>query len=64
MQPEADNPYQFATAGDHRLAYRRSGKGEAFFLLHGVASYSFLWRPVVAGLAGQYDMIAPDLPTL
>ncbi len=58
---ENDDVYQFAPAGDYRLAYRRSGAGDAVLLLHGVASYSFLWRPIMAGLEDRFDLIAPDL---
>lgn len=60
-QLENDDAYQFAPAGDYRLAYRRFGSGDPVLLLHGVASYSFLWRPIMAGLEDRFDLIAPDL---
>ncbi|MCW9034578.1 MAG: alpha/beta hydrolase [Rhodospirillales bacterium] len=51
----------FTTIGDHQIAYRRSGKGEPVLLVHGVASYSFLWQPIIDNLEEYYDIIAPDL---
>lgn len=58
---ENDEVYQYASINNFRLAYRRSGTGIPVLLLHGVASYSFLWRPIMAGLVDDFDLIAPDL---
>ena len=38
-----NNVYQLASAGTYHLGFRRSGNGTPVLLLHGVASYSFLW---------------------
>lgn len=45
----------------HNISYRRKGKGVAVLLVHGVASYSFLWNNIIDRLADQYDVIATDL---
>jgi pimeloyl-ACP methyl ester carboxylesterase len=44
-----------------KIAYRRSGKGTPLLLLHGITTYSFLWKDMIPGLAERYDVIAPDL---
>ena len=57
------NPLQhgYAELGDVRLHYVTAGKGPAVVLLHGWPQTWFMWRDVIAGLAGRYRVIAPDL---
>lgn len=43
------------------MAYHRSGSGEAVILVHGITTYSFIWRNIVPLLEADYDVIAPDL---
>ena len=43
------------------VAYRRAGEGEPIILLHGIPTSSRLWDFAGAGLAGDFDVIAPDL---
>jgi pimeloyl-ACP methyl ester carboxylesterase len=43
------------------IAYRRSGAGSPVLLVHGITTYSFLWREVAARLAPSHDVVAPDL---
>lgn len=43
------------------VAYRRHGSGEPLLLVHGITTYSFLWKDMVPGLSEQFDIIAPDL---
>lgn len=43
------------------IAYRRHGSGEPVLLVHGITSYSFLWKDMVPGLSEGFDIIAPDL---
>jgi pimeloyl-ACP methyl ester carboxylesterase len=45
----------------HRVRFHRSGEGPLLVLLHGIASTADTWSPVVAGLAAQHTVIAPDL---
>lgn len=51
---------RFATVAGHRMAYHRTGSGEAVVLVHGITTYSFIWRRIVARLT-DYDAIAMDL---
>src|SRR4051794_36676393 len=44
------------------LAHDRTGAGPPLLLLHGLGSCKEMWRPVVPLLAGERDVIAPDLP--
>ena len=49
---------------DLRVAYYEAGAGNGgppVVLLHGIPTWSFLWRHVVAGLAEERHVIAPDL---
>ena len=62
--PDFGYPPRYADAGGLRLAYVEAGPpaGEPVLLLHGEPSWSFLYRHVIAVLAGQgLRAIAPDL---
>ena len=43
------------------VAYHDAGEGAPVLLLHGIPTWSYLWREVAAGLSNQYRVIAPDL---
>ena len=45
----------------HRVRFHKSGEGPLLVLLHGIASTADTWSPVVAGLAAEHTVIAPDL---
>lgn len=45
----------------HNMVYRRAGAGEPVLLVHGITTYSFLWRNVIPLLTDRFDVIAPDL---
>ncbi len=45
----------------HKLAYLREGAGEPVLLVHGITTYSFIWRQIVPLLRPHYDVIAVDL---
>jgi pimeloyl-ACP methyl ester carboxylesterase len=51
-----------APAEKTTLFVHRTGTGEPLVLLHGMGESSIGWRPVIAELAGRYDVIAIDLP--
>jgi pimeloyl-ACP methyl ester carboxylesterase len=44
-----------------RLRIRESGRGEPLVLLHGLASSSRYWDPLLATLGERYRVITPDL---
>jgi len=43
------------------MAYHRAGTGEPLLLVHGITTYSFIWRRVMPHLIDKYDVIAVDL---
>ena len=44
-----------------RVHYLTAGSGPTVLLLHGVPQHSYMWRPVIAALAADYTVVAPDL---
>jgi pimeloyl-ACP methyl ester carboxylesterase len=44
------------------INYHRQGSGEPLVLLHGVGHHWQAWRPVIALLADEFDVIACDSP--
>jgi len=56
-----DEPLAVLVDGQ-RLAYRRAGQGEVVLLVHGITTYSFIWRRVLPLLvAAGYEVITVDL---
>ena len=51
-----------AKVGDLTLTYRELGSGPPVLLLHGWPTSSFLWRDVMAPIAGVGRVVALDLP--
>ncbi|SFS31113.1 alpha/beta fold hydrolase [Saccharopolyspora flava] len=49
------------TIHGHRRAFRMAGSGPALLLVHGIGDSSRTWRDVLAPLAEQHTVIAPDL---
>jgi pimeloyl-ACP methyl ester carboxylesterase len=45
----------------HRIAYYRQGSGESVILVHGITTYSFMWRNIMPQMAQKYDVVAVDL---
>ncbi len=45
----------------HDLAYRRQGLGSPLLLVHGITTYSFIWRNLLPELARNHDVVAVDL---
>src|SRR5262245_27075551 len=52
---------RFATVNGVRLHYLVAGRGPAVILLHGFGETSHMWRPLIAQLATNHRVIAPDL---
>jgi pimeloyl-ACP methyl ester carboxylesterase len=38
---------KYADVAGHHIAYHREGSGETILLLHGITTYSFIWRNIV-----------------
>lgn len=45
----------------YSIAYYREGEGEVILLVHGITTYSFIWRRIFTDLARFFDVIAIDL---
>ncbi|TRX72384.1 alpha/beta fold hydrolase [Carboxylicivirga sp. M1479] len=45
----------------HELVYYRCGRGEPILLVHGITTYSFIWRKLVPILEQHYELIIVDL---
>lgn len=45
-----------------RVHYVDEGDGPAVLFVHGLPTWSFLWRHLILGLRGRYRCVAPDLP--
>ncbi|MDQ6969504.1 MAG: alpha/beta hydrolase [Mariprofundus sp.] len=54
---------QYSSIDGHKVAYNRSGNasGEVMLLVHGITTYSFIWRKLLPFLEQSYDVIAVDL---
>jgi len=57
VQPQS----KFAEVNGVKLHYLFAGKGDPVVLLHGFAETSHMWLPLIAKLADQHTVIAPDL---
>lgn len=56
-------PYrcQYAEIEDFKIAYHRHGQGESMLFVHGITTYSFIWRNITPELSNKFDVIAVDL---
>ena len=45
----------------HKMVYYRTGSGEPVLLVHGITTYSFIWRNIVPLLSKSHDVITIDL---
>jgi pimeloyl-ACP methyl ester carboxylesterase len=48
--------------GDTEIAYFAKGKGQPVLLLHGITTYSFIWRKISPLLETGYRVLGIDLP--
>lgn len=55
-------PDRYATIQGHRVRYWEEGAGPPIVLVHGLANSVITWRKNVEALAGQFHVIALDLP--
>lgn len=58
MKPLTTSTCEF---NGHQMAYFRRGQGEVVLLVHGITTYSFIWRNIVPLLEHQYQVIGLDL---
>jgi pimeloyl-ACP methyl ester carboxylesterase len=56
-----DTGLRYRTVHGYRRAYRMAGAGPAMLLLHGIGDSSVSWEPLMADLARDHTVIAPDL---
>lgn len=58
-----DTPKEMSTCTvfGHNIAYSRTGAGETVLLVHGITTYSFIWRRIIPLLSDTFDVIAVDL---
>jgi pimeloyl-ACP methyl ester carboxylesterase len=52
---------RFADVNGVKLHYLIAGKGDPILLLHGYAETSRMWLPLIAKLASNHTVVAPDL---
>ena len=52
---------KYAEIEDFKIAYHRHGQGQPMLLVHGMATYSFIWRNLFPQLSKYFDVIAVDL---
>ena len=55
------NNYKKCQVGNYNLSYQREGSGESILLIHGITTYSFIWRNMIPLLSEKYDVISVDL---
>jgi len=51
----------FCEVQGNSLKYYRAGKGETVIFIHGITTYSFIWRNIVPYFDNNYDVIVIDL---
>jgi pimeloyl-ACP methyl ester carboxylesterase len=59
--PVLDTGLRHRTVHGYRRAYRLAGSGPALLLIHGIGDSSESWEPLMAALARDHTVIAPDL---
>jgi pimeloyl-ACP methyl ester carboxylesterase len=57
----SDATHGYANVNGVRLHYVTAGQGKPIFFLHGFPEFWYQWKPQIAGLAGTYRVIAPDM---
>lgn len=56
-----EKPPSTCRVAGHEIAYHSAGQGETVVLVHGITTYSFIWRKMVPLLADHYRVISVDL---
>jgi pimeloyl-ACP methyl ester carboxylesterase len=58
---DADAQVQYHTIHGYRRAFVHTGRGPALLLIHGIGDHHDTWHPLIANLARDHTIIAPDL---
>lgn len=53
--------YKTVSCNGFQMAYQRSGSGTPVLMVHGITTYSFIWRKLVPLLEDDYDLVRVDL---
>ncbi len=53
--------HDFVQANGIKIHYITAGKGPLVLLLHGFPQFCYAWRHQIPALAGQFQVVAPDL---
>lgn len=62
MQQNDIFSYSFdITIGGNRIRYYRNGNGPTMLFVHGITTYSFIWRKIIQNIPPKYDIILIDL---
>lgn len=56
-----EDDVQYRTIHGYRRAFVHTGRGPALLLIHGIGDRHDTWRPLIASLARDHTVIAPDL---
>jgi haloalkane dehalogenase len=68
MHPDWLNPVEYPfkshyfESGGQKIHYLEEGSGETLVMLHGSATWSYLFRDVIKDLMDSYRCLVPDLP--
>lgn len=53
--------YQYLHINENKIAYKRQGEGQTVLFIHGIVTYSFIWRNIAKSLAAKNEVITLDL---
>lgn len=53
--------YEVCNINGYNIAYHKEGTGEPLIMVHGITTYSFIWRKVIPLLKDKYQIYAIDL---
>lgn len=53
--------YRTIEINEKKIAYQRSGNGPVVLMIHGITTFSFIWRKMIEYLEDKYDLIRVDL---
>src|SRR3979490_2211788 len=59
-QERVESAAKDATVLGYKIHYLEAGRGSPVILLHGSGGEGARWMPTIAGLAGEFRVIAPD----